>query len=185
VNGLRVVVQGVGGVGRPLASQLVEAGAEVVVSDISQERARSVADELGVRCVAADAAYETESDIFAPCAVGGVLNEQSIPRLRCRIVAGSANNQLEKELDADRAAGLGILYVPDFVINAGGAVAHGILEFLGGGESEVEPRVRRIGVTVGQILDEAEARNETPTAAAIRRARQYIAEHRDRPGLTE
>lgn len=184
LNGLRVVVQGVGGVGRPLARLLVESGAEVVVADASEERAQAVAEELGVRREDPDLAIGAECDIFAPCAVGGMVNEQTIPRMRCRIIAGSANNQLEAETDADRAAGLGILYVPDFVINAGGAVAHGILELLGGSASEVEPRVRRIGVTVGQVLDEAAGRNETPMAAAVRKARRYIAERRDRPGLT-
>lgn len=185
VSGLRVLVQGVGGVGRPLASHLVESGAEVLVADASQDRAEEVAEALGVGRVDADAVYGTECDIFAPCAVGAVVNARTIQQLRCRIIAGSANNQLDELEDADRAAAFDIVYVPDFVINAGGAVAHGILEFLNGSESEVEPRVRRIGVAVGQILDEAHARNETPTAAAMRRARRYIAERRDIPGLVD
>lgn len=172
--GRTVLVQGVGGVGRPLAKRLVDAGATVLVCDADEHRARGVAGEVGAEALPADAAYDTECDVFAPCAVGGVLNERTVPRLRCRIVAGSANNQLESEADAARLAERGILYVPDFIINAGGAVAHGILEFLDWEASEVEPRVRRIGRTVAEIL--AEAGSGDPEPVAVARARRVIEE---------
>ncbi|NIP77970.1 MAG: hypothetical protein GWM90_01705 [Gemmatimonadetes bacterium] len=173
-------MQGAGGVGRPLARLLAEAGARVVVTDAVPERARALAEAVGGTTVDAEAAYDTECDIFAPCAVGAVINRETIPRLRCRIVAGSANNQLDTDADADRLADRGILYVPDFIINAGGAVAHGILEFLDWPESEVEPRVRRIGAAVGSVLDDAE--RGTPLAAAVRRARGYIESIREGTG---
>jgi leucine dehydrogenase len=176
--GRRVLVQGVGGVGRPLALRLREAGAEVVIADASEERSCAVAAELGVDRVPVDAVYGTECDIFAPCAIGAVLNAGTVPSLRCRIVAGSANNQLEEDADADRLADRGILYLPDFVVNAGGAVAHGILEILGGVEADVEPLVRRIGPTITGVLEESESRGETPLAAAVRRARRHISERR-------
>lgn len=170
--GVTVLVQGVGGVGRPLVDRLVEAGARVLLSDADEHRARAVAGDVGGDVVGVDAAYDTECEIFAPCAVGGVLNAGTIPRLRCRIVAGSANNQLEEDADATRLAERGILYVPDFIINAGGAVAHGILEFLHGAASDVEPRVRRVGRTVAELLQEAGERE--PLTAAIDRARRFI-----------
>ena len=141
--------------------------------DADEHRARAVAEEAGGEAIGADAAYDAECDIFAPCAVGGVLNEKTVPRLRCRIVAGSANNQLEADADAERLSRRGILYIPDFIINAGGAVAHGILEFLHWPESEVEPRVRRIGETVADLL--AEAGDADPLPVAVARARRFIA----------
>jgi leucine dehydrogenase len=171
--GRTVLVQGVGGVGGPLADLVGEAGATVLVADREADRARTVAARVGGQAVAVDEAYDADCDIFAPCAVGGVINASTVPRLRCRIVAGSANNQLESDEDAVSLAERGILYVPDFIINAGGAVAHGILEFLHWGAEEVEPRVRRIGSTVEEILREAAGRD--PLAVAVDRAKRVIA----------
>lgn len=173
--GRTVLVQGVGGVGRPLARQLAEVDVRVLASDVDPERARVVADEVGGEVVAADAAYEAECHVFAPCAVGAVLNPSTIPRLRCQIVAGAANNQLGADTDADLLVGRGIVYVPDFIINAGGAVAHGILEFLDGPDSGVESRVRQIGETVAAVLDLAREKGITPLAAAVERARNVLA----------
>lgn len=172
--GRTVVVQGVGGVGRPLAARLAEAGARVLVTDAVADRAQTVAAELGAEAIPAEAAYAAPCDIFAPCAVGGVLDASTIPLLRCAIVAGSANNQLGSDDDARRLADRGVVYVPDFIINAGGAIAHGILEFLDGDEDEIEPRVRRIGATVAAVLDEAERTSDTPLAVAARRAREHV-----------
>ena len=176
LEGRSVVVQGTGGVGRPLARKLAEAGARVAVTDVLVERARATADAVGGEWIDADVAYETPCDIFAPCAVGAVMNRDTIPRLRCRVVAGSANNQLETDEDADRLADRGILYVPDFIINAGGAIVHGLLEFLDGSEDRVAARVREIGGTVGAVLEEADARRITPLAAAVERARSVLRE---------
>ena len=171
-----VLVQGTGGVGRPLAHRLADTGARVLVSDVVAPRARTLASEVNGSVVDPDEVYDTECDIFAPCAVGAVLNRETIPRLRCRLVAGSANNQLDTDADAQRLAERGILYVPDFIINAGGAVAHGILEFLDWPESQVEHRVRRIGDTVGDVLDRATVDGTTPLAAAEALARSFIEE---------
>ncbi|HUE77704.1 MAG TPA: Glu/Leu/Phe/Val dehydrogenase dimerization domain-containing protein [Longimicrobiales bacterium] len=170
--GRTVLVQGVGGVGTPLVRLLSEAGAIILVNDVDASRARTVAKSVGASTVAPEAVYDTDCDIFAPCAVGGVINERTVARLRCKVVAGSANNQLESEADAARLAGREILYVPDFIVNAGGAVAHGILEFLHWPESEVEPRVRRIGETVAELLEEAGGADPLPVAVA--RARRFI-----------
>jgi leucine dehydrogenase len=94
LTGRRVLVQGVGSVGGHLARNLDEAGAELILTDVADERAAELAAELGARAVAPERALETECDVYAPCAVGGTLDRETIPRLRCRIVAGSANNQL-------------------------------------------------------------------------------------------
>lgn len=174
--GRSVLIQGAGGVGRPLARRLADAGARLLVSDVLTARARATADELDAEVIDADAAYETQCDIFAPCAVGAVLNQETIPRLQCDLVAGSANNQLDVDADADRLAERGIVYVPDFIINAGGAVAHGMLEILDWPASEVEPRVRQIGETVGAVLDRAADDGTTPLAAAAARAQAFIRE---------
>lgn len=174
LKGRTVLVQGAGGVGRPLARMLTEAGARVLVSDVVPRRAQAMAEEIGGQSIDANEALEVECDIFAPCAVGAVLNRETISGLQCRIVAGSANNQLDDDQDAERLAERGILYVPDFIINAGGAVAHGILEFLDWPASEVEPRVRQIRETVAGVLDRAAAEGTTPLVAATDLARSYI-----------
>jgi leucine dehydrogenase len=165
-----VLVQGVGGVGGPLARQLAAEGAIVLISDAMPGRAQALASDLGARVVAPEDTYHTPCDVFAPCAIGGILNERSIPQLECRVVAGSANNQLERDADADLLHERGILYAPDFVINAGGAIAHGSLEVLGWTESRVRDRISGIRGTLDEVFAEAADRGETPLRGANRRA---------------
>ena len=121
LKGRIVIVQGAGGVGSPLANLLASAGATVLVADVDPGRANAVAARVGGAALPTDQLFEVDCDVYAPCAVGGILSLETVPRLRCRIVAGSANNQLA----APEAAGLlrerGILYAPDYAINAGGA----------------------------------------------------------------
>src|SRR5262249_19207693 len=117
--GRSVLVQGVGNVGARLAQQLAQAGARVLVVDIDAERARPLAERIAAEVVPPERAIDLDCDIYSPCAMGATLNAESIPRLRCRIVAGSANNQLAEPEDADRLDEAGILYAPDYVINAG------------------------------------------------------------------
>lgn len=179
VAGRTVLLQGLGGVGRPLARQLHEEGADLILTDALPARAQGLADALNARVVTPEAAYETECDVFAPCAIGGVLNERSIPRLRCRIVAGSANTQLERDADADLLHARGILYAPDFVINAGGAIAHGALEVLRWTPGEVAERVQRIRETLAEIFADAGRRDEAPMHEAIRRAERVLAAARE------
>ncbi len=122
-SGMRVAVQGVGHVGYHLVGHLLRAGAKVVVSDVDEENLRGAATDFKVEVVAPEKIYGIECDIFAPCAMGGILNEQSIPQLKCSIVAGAANNQLRDEkYDGARLAERKILYAPDFVVNAGGLI---------------------------------------------------------------
>jgi len=175
LDGVTILVQGVGGVGGPLAKRLYDGGARVLVADVDEERARRIAEEVGGEVVASDDVYDTECDVYAPCAVGATLNARTIPRLRCRIVAGSANNQLETEEDAERLRERGIVYVPDFVVNAGGAIAHGALEMLRWTREQVERRVLMIGDAVREILDVAEREGVSPLVEAKRRAERVIA----------
>jgi leucine dehydrogenase len=169
-----VLVQGVGDVGAPLAEQLAEAGARVLVSDLQLERARDLAERIEAEIVAADNAIGVECDVYAPCALGGTLSADTIPGLRCSIVAGSANNQLAQPEDAERLRERGILYAPDFVINAGGVLYALGLEHLGWTRETVEARHAGIGDTLTEIYSVAEAEGLTTEAAAVRLARQRL-----------
>jgi leucine dehydrogenase len=117
-----IAIQGVGSVGSILAGILFWEGANLIVSDRDEERAAKIAKQYGAVHVKAEQVLEVECDVFAPCALGGSLNEDTIPKLRCKAVAGAANNQLLLDSDADLLAARGILYAPDFVINAGGLI---------------------------------------------------------------
>jgi len=175
---LAVLVQGVGGVGAPLARRLAADGARVMISDALPARTTALAAEIGADIVKPEAVYNTPCDVFAPCAIGGILNQRSIAKLQCRVVAGSANNQLEHDSDADLLHARGILYVPDFVINAGGAIAHASLEVLRWTEREATARVRRIRDTVADILEKAASAAESPLHEAIRRSERVLANAR-------
>jgi leucine dehydrogenase len=170
LRGRTVLVQGVGAVGNDLARFLAEDGARVLVSDVDDERAA----ETGFEVVPAADAIATECDVFAPCAIGGILSADSIPRLRCRIVAGSANNQLAEPADADRLRDAGILYAPDFVVNAGGVIQLIGLEDLTWDEDELERNLAGIGDTLRQLYRAADAQGITPEAAAERLAAERV-----------
>ncbi|HYZ79199.1 MAG TPA: Glu/Leu/Phe/Val dehydrogenase dimerization domain-containing protein [Gaiellaceae bacterium] len=164
-----VLVQGLGSVGGPLAEELAAAGARVLVSDVLPERAERFGE-----VVSAEAVIGTECDVYAPCALGGTLNAETIPRLRCRIVAGSANNQLAEPEDAERLREAGILYAPDFVINAGGVLHSLGTEHLGWTRQQIEERFPAIGDTLGEIYSRAEAERITTEAAAEQLARSRL-----------
>jgi glutamate dehydrogenase/leucine dehydrogenase len=152
LEGRTVLIQGVGAVGRILAEQLASDGARLIVSDIDDVRARGTADAVG-------------ADVFSPCATGGVLSAETIPGLRCRIVAGAANNQLETPEDAERFAEHGILYAPDYVVNAGGIIQLASLEMLDEDEAKRDARVEGIASTLADVLERA-AREGVSTGTA-------------------
>jgi leucine dehydrogenase len=181
LDGRRILVQGVGDVGGPLARALAAAGADVMVADVDEARAARLAAEIGAEPVAAGAALETSCDVLAPCAVGAVLNERTIPRLRCRVVAGSANNQLERPVDAEALRGRGILYAPDYVVNAGGALAFGLMALGTPDGPDLRRRVERIGDTLGEIFREARERDVSPLTAADERVERVLARARRSP----
>jgi leucine dehydrogenase len=122
LRGLKVAVQGVGRVGSILVKSLVDRGMLVTVADIDAETVERVSSESRVDVVPSDEIYDVDCDIFCPCALGGVLNDNTIGRLKCSVVAGAANNQLASEEDGDALHERGILYAPDYIINAGGLI---------------------------------------------------------------
>lgn len=166
----RVVhVQGLGDVGGPLARMLKKGGAHLVLSDLDTRRAESLAEELGdTEAFEPHTAYAAPCDVYAPCAVGATLNAESIPELKCRVVVGSANNQLQEPEDASRLFERGILYAPDYIVNAGGAIALGLRSQGVTSQSEIHERVDAIGASLAEILIEASAANESPVYTAER-----------------
>jgi leucine dehydrogenase len=117
-----VAIQGLGSVGYQLAHLLFWAGARLIVTDIDMEKCKKIAIATGAKIVAPEEIFQVECDVFAPCAMGGIINEKTIDGFKCRAIAGAANNQLLKDSDADELFARGILYAPDFVINAGGLI---------------------------------------------------------------
>jgi leucine dehydrogenase len=166
LSGRTVLVQGVGSVGAALAELLGRDGAQVLVADVDAERAQTIASAVGGSVAEASDAIATECDVYAPCALGATLSAESVPQLRCRIVAGSANNQLAQPEAADLLRAAGILYAPDYVINAGGAIAINLLELSGRGRDDVDAALVRIGDTLRKIYARADSEGITTAAAA-------------------
>jgi leucine dehydrogenase len=176
LTGRSVLVQGVGNVGAPLAELLGRDGASVLVTDVDGERASAVGERLGATAVPPEDAIAAECDVYAPCAMGATLNAKTIPRLRARIVAGSANNQLGEPIDAERLRAAGVLYAPDYVINAGGVMYGFGRESLGWTADEIETALTGIGETLTRIYERAEADGITTLAAADDLAAARLAE---------
>jgi leucine dehydrogenase len=164
--GRKILVQGVGSVGAALADLLARDGAVVLIADVDEKRAETVATAVGGSAVASDQALATECDVYAPCALGATLSAESVPQLRCRIVAGSANNQLAQPEAAELLRAAGILYAPDYVINAGGAIAINFLELNDRSRSDVDAALVKIGDTLSEIYARAEGGGITTAAAA-------------------
>lgn len=164
--GVKVCVQGVGHVGAALARLLAAESAELTVSDVDPERAADVAAGVGARVVDTAVAPATECDVLAPCALGAVINDETLPGLRCRIVAGAANNVLAEPEHGDALHARGIVYAPDFCINAGGLI---FLEeeILGHGGERVERRVRRVGEGIAQVIERARRDGVSTARAAV------------------
>lgn len=175
LSGRTVLIEGLGNVGWRLAELLRESGAALIAADLDAARCERAARELGATVVETSRVSSTECDVYAPCAIGATVNRDTIPRLACRLIAGSANNQLAEPADADRLAARGIVYVPDYVINGGGAMSFGLMS---GGEKDpaaLRRQVESIGDTVGELLMEAAERGESPVVAAGRRVERVLA----------
>ncbi|MES1974657.1 MAG: Glu/Leu/Phe/Val dehydrogenase dimerization domain-containing protein [Pseudomonadota bacterium] len=159
VDGMKdvhVAIQGVGSVGGGLARLLARDGARLTLADVNADKAAALAAELGAGTAAADAILAIEADIVSPNALGAILTEESIAALRTTVVAGGANNQLATQAEGARLAARGILYAPDYVINAGGIINVG-LEYLGlGDRAEVEDRIARIPERLIEVWDESD-----------------------------
>jgi leucine dehydrogenase len=173
LRGRRVALQGCGSVGRHLARELAEAGAGVVVSDTDEERVGRVVSECGAERVAPEEIFDAGADIFAPCALGGILNDETIPRLRVEIVAGAANNQLLETRHGDALAERGILYAPDYAANAGGII-NGCRELLGWEPSRARAKVEELYDTLLGIFALAQAEGVPTHLAADRLAEQRL-----------
>jgi len=167
LKGRRVLVQGTGSVGRALIEYLRAAGAQVAFSEVDEGAIRRFRDELGLQFVPPGAVYTVECDILAPCALGAVLNADTIPQLKCQAVVGGANNQLAEAQDAERLQARGILYAPDYVVNVGGAMFGLGVETRGWtrerAEQEVVESVRR---ALRQVFELASTEGITTAAAA-------------------
>jgi len=175
LGGKSAAIQGLGSVGMWLASYLAEEGVKLFGSDIDEEATAQARDDHGVEIVPIDEIYDVECDIFAPCALGSVLNDETIPRLRCEVVAGAANNQLAEERHAKALADRGILYAPDFVINAGGLI-NVYNELTGDYNQERALRMTRsIYLNMMRVFEIAEQAGITTADAADALAEERIA----------
>ena len=173
-----VAIQGLGSVGKRLAELLLKEGARLVVSDINPEARKFFAANTRVNFVEPAVIYSAECDVFSPCALGGILNRKTMPKLRCRAVVGAANNQL-----AASEVGLwlhekDILYAPDFAANAGGAMGITGIEAMGWSAERASDEVSKIGETVGRIYRLAADQNLPTSAAAEKMAAENLSRHR-------
>ena len=176
LRGVRVAIQGVGNVGYHLCKLLHAAGATLLVSDLDDARVDRVCGEFGAERVSSADILYADADVLAPCALGAILHEESIPRIRARIIAGGANNQLRSPEDGQRLADAGILYAPDYVINAGGVISI-TCEYLGEvDEAGVTDLVAQIGPRLAGIFEEAARTGEPTNVIADRQARKIMAD---------
>jgi glutamate dehydrogenase/leucine dehydrogenase len=175
LEGRTVLVQGVGSVGGALIEHLLAAGAEVLFSDIDEALMQHFRDERGLAFVSSAEAHATQCDVYSPCALGGVLNEETIPLLKCRVIAGGANNQLAHPTDAERLRARGILYAPDYVVSIGGAMAITGMETLGWSDDEAKARVvQSVRRALERIFRMASEEGLTTEDAAQRIARENL-----------
>jgi leucine dehydrogenase len=174
LSGRTILVQGVGGVGGRLIELLMEVDAAVIATDVDQRRLEALR-ERGIAVVPPDAALTTPCDVLSPCAIGGIINPQTVPGLRCRVIAGGANNQLQSARDGDLLRERGIAYAPDFVINAGGVLHGGGIEELHWTREELDTKLAGIGERVFEIFQRAEREGVSTDTAARRIALDRIA----------
>jgi len=173
--GKKVALQGVGKVGMDLVRRLTEAGVETVVADVNGDAVTEAVEIYGSKAVHVDEIHDVECDIWAPCALGACLSESTIARLRCEAVVGSANNQLAIDDDADLLVERGIVYAPDFVVNAGGVINIAV-EMDGYSVDRATVMIDRIYGNTNAVLDAAEADGVNPHVAAVQVAERRIAE---------
>ena len=173
--GKTVAIQGFGNVASALAQHLLEAGAKLVVTDIYEDARACAAALPGVEIVEPDAIFDAAADVFAPCALGGQLNEETIPRLQAPVVCGAANNQLREDADAERLQARGVLWAPDYIANAGGVI-NVYHEVVGPYDREASlAQTARIFDTTAQVIQRAHDEGITTLRAADDIAEQRIA----------
>ena len=173
VKGVQIAIQGVGSVGGGLARWLAKDGARLTLADSDMARAEALARELGAEAVPADSIMTVQADLLSPCALGAILTKDSIAKLKVAAVAGGANNQLATAAQGAELSARGILYAPDYVINAGGII--NVLRHIdGAGDAEIDARIDQIPGRLMQIWDESAATGDTPAQVADRIAQRLI-----------
>ncbi|MBQ0719673.1 MAG: Glu/Leu/Phe/Val dehydrogenase [Gammaproteobacteria bacterium] len=170
----RIAIQGLGHVGMALAKRLHRAGASLIVSDLDPSKTACARQHFKARVVASDAICQQDCDVFSPCGLGGIINASSIPQLRCAIIAGAANNQLAAEGDDQSLRERGILYVPDFAINAGGLI-YASMRFAGKPQARIDEKLLCIPATIRELLSGGRGKAQTPMQTALLMAQQRIA----------
>jgi leucine dehydrogenase len=183
LSGRSVAIQGCGHVGYYLAGELARVGAKLVVTDVDPERVKRVVAEHHATPVPAEEIYSAQADIFAPCALGGILNDQTIPKLRVEVVSGAANNQLLEPRHGDLLQQRGILYAPDYAVNAGGVINGCCIEMLGWDVDRTLNKTDAIYDTLLKIFATAEGENIPTYQAADRLAEARLADAAGQHGL--
>lgn len=178
LKGLHVAVQGVGHVGAYVCDHLAAAGVKLTITDVNREALDAVAKATGATVVEPDAIYDVAADIFSPNALGAIVNPRTLPRLKVRVIAGGANNQLETPDMGEKLLEKGVLYAPDYVINGGGII-NVAAEISGAYDPAwVEGKVQRLALTLGEVLDQAKAEGRATNRVADEIARSRLV----RPG---
>jgi leucine dehydrogenase len=167
-----VAIQGCGHVGYFLAGELARVGAKLIVTDVDNAKVKRVVDDQGATAVAPEAIYSESADVFAPCALGGVLNDETIPKLKCELVVGAANNQLLEPRHGDLLEQRGILYAPDYAANAGGIINGGCRELMGWDVESTLAKTDAIYETLLRIFELAKRENIPTYQAADRLAEE-------------
>lgn len=173
LRGLKVSIQGVGQVGRHLSELLHQDGADLIVSDINEKNLVLAREMFNATIAPVEKIHQMECDVFAPCALGASLNEQTIPQIRAKIVCGAANNQLRSDMDGERLLKRGISYVPDYIANAGGII-NVAGEYLGWARSRVDTNIEKIPARVGDIYRQSIERGISSNILADEMARHRI-----------
>jgi leucine dehydrogenase len=174
LSGLHVAIQGVGHVGAYLARELKQAGARLTVSDVDAARLKAVATELDATIVSTDEILTTECDVLAPCALGGAITEALVPQLRCKVVAGAANNQLRTAAAGRELAERGIFYAPDYAINAGGLI-NVAEEHQGYDRERARQKTLKIYETIADILERSQRDKVLPEVMADKMVQERLA----------
>jgi len=174
LKGLRIAVQGLGNVGSNLVKYLVEEGAQITVADLDSSRVKKYQDQFGVKAVSVEEILGVECDIQAPCAMGAIVNDQTITKFKCKVIAGGANNQLAEARHGDQLRELGILYAPDYVVNAGGLM-NVFVELEGYSPERAMEKTRKVYDNVKKVFEISKRDNIGTHTAADRLAEERIA----------
>jgi leucine dehydrogenase len=177
LQGVSVAVQGLGHVGYKLCRILAQAGAELVVSDIRDEMIDRAKSEFGVSAVPPDVVYECDVDVYAPCAFGAVINDQTLPKFKARIIAGAANNQLDEDRHGEALQERGIIYLPDYVVNGGGLIRVAA-EWYREDPEKYNQGIDKLYDTCLDILQRAKAQGISTSVAADRIAEERLISYR-------